>query len=126
MCIRDRPHPNGDTYAHGRTDEERHPRACTGLVRLFLSLIHIFPMDDFFKFREKALVSATPILPSDPRFESQGFKIVDIRPTFKYRRPISICLLYTSRTILATVPMVCKSSNRGVSVSATFWHTTAI
>ena len=50
----------------------------------------ILPMDDFFKFREKAFVSATPILPSDPRFESQGFKIVDIRPTFKYRRPISI------------------------------------
>jgi len=50
----------------------------------------ILPMDDFFKFREKAFVSATPILPSDPRFESQGFKIVDIRPTFKYKRPISI------------------------------------
>ena len=32
----------------------------------------------------------------------------------------------STRTILATVPMVCKSSNRGVSVSATFWHTTAI
>ena len=30
----------------------------------------------------------------------------------------------STRTILATVPMVCKSSSRGVSVSATFWHTT--
>lgn len=29
------PHPNGDTDAHGRIDEERHPRACMGLVRLF-------------------------------------------------------------------------------------------
>lgn len=28
------PHPNGDTDAHGRTHKERHPRACTGLVRL--------------------------------------------------------------------------------------------
>ena len=26
---------NGDTDAHGCTDEERHPRACTGFVRLF-------------------------------------------------------------------------------------------
>ena len=50
----------------------------------------IFPMDDFFKFREKAFVSATPILPSDPRFESQGFNIVKIQPTFDYKRPISI------------------------------------
>lgn len=50
----------------------------------------ILPMDDFFKFREKAFVSATPILPSDPRFESQGFKIVEIQPTFDYKRPISI------------------------------------
>ena len=50
----------------------------------------ILPMDDFFKFREKAFVSATPILPSDPRFESQNFKIVEIQPTFDYERPISI------------------------------------
>lgn len=50
----------------------------------------ILPMDDFFKFREKAFVSATPILPSDPRFESQGFKIVEVQPTFDYKRPISI------------------------------------
>ena len=34
-CGQGLPHPNGDTDAHGRTDEERHPRACTGLVRLF-------------------------------------------------------------------------------------------
>lgn len=44
----------------------------------------------FFRFREKAFVSATPILPSDPRFESQSFKIVEIQPTFDYKRPISI------------------------------------
>ena len=42
------------------------------------------------RFREKAFVSATPILPSDPRFESQSFKIVEIQPTFDYKRPISI------------------------------------
>lgn len=52
----------------------------------------ILPIDDFFKFREKAFVSATPILPSDPRFEEQGFKVVEIQPTFDYKRPISIVL----------------------------------
>lgn len=50
----------------------------------------ILPMDDFFKFKEKAFVSATPILPSDPRFERQGFKIVEVQPTFEYKRSISI------------------------------------
>ena len=29
----------------------------------------VLPIEDFFKFDEKALVSATPIIPSDPRFE---------------------------------------------------------
>ena len=46
-------------------------------------------MDDFFKFREKAFVSATPILPSDPRFEVR-FQNSRIQPTFDYKRPISI------------------------------------
>lgn len=50
----------------------------------------ILPMDDFFKFREKAFVSATPIIPSEPRFKKQNFKIVEIQPTFEYKRPISI------------------------------------
>ena len=27
------------------------------------------PVEDFFKFKGKAMVSATPIIPSDPRFE---------------------------------------------------------
>lgn len=50
----------------------------------------ILPMDDFFQFREKALVSATPILPSDPRFEQQNFTIVEIVPDFEFQRSISI------------------------------------
>ena len=36
------------------------------------------PMDDFFNFKEKSLVSATPLKPSDPRFTEQGFTRVNI------------------------------------------------
>ena len=38
------------------------------------------PIDDFFKFEGKAMVSATPIVMSDPRFEEQEFKIIKITP----------------------------------------------
>lgn len=44
----------------------------------------ILPIDDFFKFDNKALVSATPIIPSDPRFEEYGFSVVGIVPDFDY------------------------------------------
>lgn len=50
----------------------------------------ILPMQDFFKFRNKALVSATVIEPSDPRFEDQHFRLVEIQPHFDYKIPINI------------------------------------
>lgn len=42
-------------------------------------------MNDFFLFENKALVSATPIEFSDPRFVSQGFVKIEIIPTYNYR-----------------------------------------
>ena len=48
------------------------------------------PFDDFFLFNEKALVSATPISFSDPRFESQKFQTIKIEPTFEYKLPIKL------------------------------------
>jgi hypothetical protein len=50
----------------------------------------IIPIDDFFLFTNKALVSATPILPSDPNFEKQKFKVIRVNPLFEYKRQISI------------------------------------
>lgn len=40
------------------------------------------PLHSFFKFRNKALVSATPIIPSDPRFAEQHFELVEIVPDY--------------------------------------------
>ena len=48
------------------------------------------PFDDFFLFNEKALVSATPISFSDPRFEMQKFQIIRIEPAFEYKLPVSL------------------------------------
>lgn len=59
----------------------------------------LFPMDDFFKAENKAMVSATPIIPSDPRFEQQKFKIVEIVPDFDYSQEIH--LIHTNNVLQA-------------------------
>jgi len=38
------------------------------------------PLNDFFRFENKAMISATPIVPRDIRFEKQKFNYVKIRP----------------------------------------------
>lgn len=48
------------------------------------------PTKDFFKFKCKAMVSATPIMPSDPRFADCGFETVRIVPTYDYRQDIEV------------------------------------
>ena len=50
----------------------------------------VLPIDDFFQFDNKAMVSATPIIPSDPRFEEQNFSIVEIRPDYDYVQEVNI------------------------------------
>ena len=55
------------------------------------------PFDDFFLFNEKALVSATPISFSDPRFEMQKFQIIRIEPAFEYKLPVS--LIHTNHVL---------------------------
>jgi len=50
----------------------------------------LLPMKDFFLFKEKAMISATPIIPSDPRFAEHGFRILDIQPQFDFRKNITI------------------------------------
>nr|WP_121272811.1 hypothetical protein [Pedobacter schmidteae] len=50
----------------------------------------IAPMKDFFQFKGKAMVSATAILPSDPRFALHGFKNVKIVPTYDYKKDLTL------------------------------------
>lgn len=48
------------------------------------------PIDDFFRFKNKTMVSATPIVINDPRFKQQGFKIIKIVPKFDYKLPLEL------------------------------------
>ncbi|MGN6396563.1 MAG: hypothetical protein ACTHMI_13425 [Mucilaginibacter sp.] len=46
------------------------------------------PIDAFFKFDNKAFVSATPLLPSDPRFKD--FAHVIVKPDYDFKEPIRV------------------------------------
>jgi hypothetical protein len=58
----------------------------------------ILPMFDFFKFKNKAFISATPIVPSDPRFVKHKFNILKLKPSFDHREPLTI--IHTNNIIL--------------------------
>lgn len=67
------------------------------------------PMDDFFLFENKAFVSATPIIPSDPRFAQQNFSIVEIEPTFNYTQDLSLRL---TNNVLSTLTKFVNDNSR--------------
>ena len=54
----------------------------------------VMPMNDFFLFNRKALVSATPIGFSDPRFEENHFEIIEITADYDYRQDITVTQTY--------------------------------
>ena len=54
----------------------------------------VMPMNDFFRFNRKALVSATPIGFSDPRFEENHFEIIEITADYGYRQDITVIHTY--------------------------------
>ena len=58
------------------------------------------PTNDFFRFGQKAMVSATPIMPSDPRFADSGFKVCRIAPSYDYRQDVEIIQTNNVMTIL--------------------------
>ena len=53
----------------------------------------VLPMDDFFLFKRKALVSATPIRFSDPRFKN--FKTIEVCADYDYRQKIQVIHTYS-------------------------------
>ena len=55
------------------------------------------PMDLFFECEQKAMVSATPMDFSDPRFEEQGFQWLELSPSFDYTKDITV--RFTNNTL---------------------------
>lgn len=54
----------------------------------------VLPMNDFFRFKGKALVSATPIGFSDPRFKE--FETVEVSADYDYRQEITVTHTYNT------------------------------
>lgn len=50
----------------------------------------MLPMNHFFSFENKAFISATALLPRDPRFELQSFELVNIVPNYEIATDISL------------------------------------
>ena len=48
------------------------------------------PIYDFFRFEQKAFVSATPLPMSHPEFDRQGFQMVKVKPNFDYRKDLTL------------------------------------
>lgn len=48
------------------------------------------PIYDFFKFEQKAFVSATPLEMSHPEFEKQGFQMLKIVPDYDYKKDLEL------------------------------------
>lgn len=57
------------------------------------------PMNEFFNFKNKSIISATLVNPSDPRFSRDGFEILNVRPIFDFSENIE--LLVTNNPVEA-------------------------
>lgn len=59
------------------------------------------PMNDFFRFKRKALVSATPIVFSDPRFKENNFETIKINADYDYQQEITVTHTYNIHKAIA-------------------------
>lgn len=72
------------------------------------------PVYDFFKFKGKAMVSATPILPSDPRF--RDFEMVRLKPTYAYKKKIHVLITNNTVSVLRVVLGKCEKHKKKVCI----------
>lgn len=72
----------------------------------------IKPMDEFFKFKHKAFMSATLLDFSDPRFKENNFKMINIFP--KYNNSKKISIINSNNSIYSLVDELKSKSNNGV------------
>lgn len=58
------------------------------------------PIYDFFKFSNKAMVSATPLTPTHPKLHEQGFIRLKLTPTFDYKKDLTLIVTNSFNAIL--------------------------
>ena len=83
------------------------------------------PIYDFFKFMNKAMVSATPLAPSHPFLKAQGFIRLKLTPQFNYKKDLTLIVTNSFKSTLKTKleeisdsPCVCIFMNKTDSINA--------
>lgn len=83
------------------------------------------PIYDFFKFKNKAMVSATPLAPSHPLLKEQGFIRLKVTPTFDHKKDLTLIVTNSFKSTLKTrleelsdSPCVCVFMNKTDSINA--------
>ena len=61
------------------------------------------PIYDFFRFEQKAFVSATPLPMSHPEFERQGFQTIQVLPDYDYKKDLTLIVTNSYYTWLQRV-----------------------
>lgn len=72
----------------------------------------ILPMKDFFTFKGKAFISATPIVPSDPRFKEHKFTNVYIEPAKDYDFKQKIKVIETNNVMLSLKKFIIENERK--------------
>lgn len=69
------------------------------------------PINDFFKFERKAMVSATPLEMRHPELEHQNFKIWKVTPNFDYKKNMTLIVTRSfNRTMTGRLRELIKNS----------------
>jgi len=83
------------------------------------------PIYDFFRFKNKAMVSATPLAPSHPLLKEQGFIRLKLTPIFDYKEDLMLIVTNSFKSTLKTKleklsdsPCVCVFMNKTDSINA--------
>ncbi|MBT2561128.1 hypothetical protein J7E50_09825 [Pedobacter sp. ISL-68] len=74
------------------------------------------PMDYFFKFESKALISATPIIPDDTRFKDNKFSILRFEPLFDYSQDLTLITTNNLRTSIRNILSLHNNDDRPVLI----------
>ncbi len=80
-------------------------------------------MNDFFKSQNKAMVSATPIVPSDPRFQEQTFRMDKITPAYDHTKQL---IFYPTNNVHATLKLALQQITEQQKVCIFFNSTNGI
>ena len=79
------------------------------------------PIYDFFRFEQKAFVSATPLPMSHPEFERQEFQMIQVLPDYNYKKDLTLIVTNSYYTWLQRV-LDCLRDSKHICI---FFNVTA-